>query len=402
MCAVKLISITPDAEKTIAYCARVSNPLTQETNKNIENLLKYCMKNNHWSIFEMANMTVEIETSRAISAQILRHRSFSFQEFCIHGDSKITMIQPNGFPTSTTIKKLYETQHYKDQKNRLLRVYDTNTKTFTTSNFKEVFKTGIKPCFCITLENNKSIICTKEHKFLSENEEFDSIENIIGLSLNNNTASFNKNAGMIATNGDINNVIPVHHLCHIKHHGCDVDVLKYVHSKHKGNTLVPRWSRVTKVEYVGMHETYDIEVDHNSHNYVANKIITHNSQRYSPVSSFQIYEARQQDSHNRQNSLDTLPDETKLWFKDAQAEVWETSHKLYNEALSKGIAKECARFLLPMNTTTKLYMNGTIRSWIHYLQIRTGNGTQKEHMDIANEIKHLFCEQLPIIGSLLD
>ena len=77
---VKLVSITPDAEKTMAYIARVSNPSNQD-NEKFAGLLKYCIKHNHWSVFEQSSMTLEIETTRAIAAQILRHRSFTFQEF---------------------------------------------------------------------------------------------------------------------------------------------------------------------------------------------------------------------------------------------------------------------------------------------------------------------------------
>lgn len=198
---VKLISITPDAEKTILYTARVSNP----ANQNSENtkLLDYCIKNGHWSIFEMAHMTVEIETSRAIAAQILRHRSFNFQEF---------------------------------------------------------------------------------------------------------------------------------------------------------------------------------------------------SQRYAEAQGFETYEARSQDLKNRQNSVDDMSEEDKQWFKEAQSTVQEQCQRLYNHALKRNIAKEQARFLLPLSTSTKLYMCGNIRSWLHYLDLRMSNGTQLEHQDIAKAIKDIFAQQVPIIA----
>lgn len=198
---VNLISITPDTEKTIMYTARVSNPSNQ-TSSNPK-LLKYCIDHGHWSIFEMANMCIEIETSRAIAAQILRHRSFSFQEF---------------------------------------------------------------------------------------------------------------------------------------------------------------------------------------------------SQRYAKVQGFEVYEARRQDSKNRQNSIDDMSEDDKWWFQQAQAEVHTVCINLYQEALDRGIAKEQARFLLPLSTTTKLYMNGSIRSWLHYLDLRCANGTQLEHKEIADAIKKIFIEQLPIIA----
>jgi len=213
MSNVRLISITkPEItlndkhltpEDLIVYCARVSSPKNQENTGTGQKLLEYCISNKHWSIFEMVNMCVEIITSRAISAQILRHKSFSFQEA---------------------------------------------------------------------------------------------------------------------------------------------------------------------------------------------------SQRYSEVQNFEIYEARRQDLKNRQNSVDNLSVETKEWFDKAQNDIIIKSNELYSEALNKGIAKECARFLLPLNTKTKLYMNGSIRSWIHYLDLRTSNGTQLEHKDIAEEIKEIFIINFPLIS----
>lgn len=202
----KLVWITPDAENIISYCARVSSPQNQENYSTAAGLLSYCIKNKHWSIFEQANMCVEITTGRDISAQILRHRSFSFQEF---------------------------------------------------------------------------------------------------------------------------------------------------------------------------------------------------SQRYAEVSEYVEREARRQDVKNRQNSIDDLSDEVRDWWRVAQAAHWINAKSLYKSALDKGIAKECARSILPMQSKTRLYMNGTIRSWIHYLELRCGNGTQKEHMDIANEIKDIFVENLPTIGEAL-
>lgn len=202
----RLVWITPEAEKVIGYCARVSNPQNQD-NPNVSKLLRYCIQNQHWSVFEMANMCVEIETSRAISAQILRHRSFSFQEF---------------------------------------------------------------------------------------------------------------------------------------------------------------------------------------------------SQRYAQVADFLTYVGRRQDNKNRQNSIDDMDNDVKMWFVEKQLEIQEISKKAYDEAISLGIAKEQARFLLPMSSKTRLYMQGTLRSWITYLQLRTGNGTQLEHKLIADEIKQIFVKELPIISEALE
>lgn len=203
--AESLPSELQTVEGLMAYTARVSSPHQDKT--DYDGLLKYCIKNQHWSIFEMVDMTVEIETSRAIAQQILRHRSFSFQEF---------------------------------------------------------------------------------------------------------------------------------------------------------------------------------------------------SQRYAAASSFETYPARRQDNKNRQNSIDDMPVEVQQWFNEAQADVQLWSMAKYEQALKLGIAKEQARFLLPASTTTKLYMKGSVRSWIHYLQLRCENGTQKEHRDIAVAIKEVFKEQFPIVSKSLD
>lgn len=194
----RLISITPEAEKIILYCARGSNPKNQDSGD--VNLLNYCVKHKHWSIFEQAYLTIEIQTSRAIAAQILRHRSFSFQEF---------------------------------------------------------------------------------------------------------------------------------------------------------------------------------------------------SQRYAKVTECEFYPARRQDEKNRQNSIDDLDESIKNWFNTIQTETWHRQFSLYQQALDKGIAKEQARFLLPLSTATKLYMSGNIRSWIHYLLLRLSKETQKEHRDIAESIKNIFIKELP-------
>ena len=204
------VSVTPDAEKLIGYIARVSNPKNQD-NPEVAGLLKYCIKHGHWSIFEQASMTVEIETTRGIAAQILRHRSFTFQEF---------------------------SQRYAD----------TN--------------------------------------LLAEE-------------------------------------IP-------------------------------------------------------------------------------MFDLRHQDTKNRQNSTDDVPYNKKKDLEEKIANHFVESMDLYNELLASGIAKECARFILPLATPTRLYMTGTVRSWIHYLQLRGGHGTQKEHMDIAHAIEDLFIKEFPITSEALE
>jgi len=194
-------------EEMMAYIARVSNPSNQMNKQTSAKLLNYCIKHRHWSVFEHINMTVEITTSRAIAAQILRHRSFVFQEF---------------------------------------------------------------------------------------------------------------------------------------------------------------------------------------------------SQRYSEALSAEKIEARRQDTKNRQNSINDMRKEDKEWFERQQNRLWMEAKAEYDEALRRGIAKEQARFLLPLSTQTTLYMTGNVRNWIHYIELRSENGTQKEHADIANEIKKIFREQFPAISKALE
>lgn len=206
---VKLISVTPDAEKQIAYCARVSNPKNQE-NDSFAGLLKYCIKHRHWSIFEHAFMTVELNTSLAVATQVLRHRSFTYQQF---------------------------SQRYADSKELQLEI--------------------------------------------------------------------------------------------------------------------------------------------------------------------PIPDLRRQDTKNRQNSIDDVDEFTKQEFEIQIQRHFASAMDLYQTMLDKGIAKECARFVLPLATPTRLYMSGSIRSWIHYIQLRSANGTQKEHMDIANECKCIFAGEFPVIAEAL-
>jgi thymidylate synthase (FAD) len=203
---VQLIWFTPKAEEMIVKMARVSAPKNQDNMDTAPHLLRYLIKHKHWSPFEMANMCVEIETTRAISPQILRHRSFSFQEF--------------------------------------------------------------------------------SQRYASANE--------------------------------------------------------------LGSAVIPH--------------------------------------------------LRRQDNANRQNSIDDLSPELIAGYYRRISQLCEDAEHLYKEMVSNGIAKECARSVLPLSTQTRLYMNGTIRSWIHYLQLRTANGTQAEHQQIAQWIKQIFCQQFPVIG----
>ena len=208
---VKLIQITPNPEEQIAYIARVSNPNNQD-NPDYAKLLAYCIKHQHWSIFEQAFMTLEIETTRGLAAQILRHRSFTFQEF---------------------------SQRYAD-----------------------------------------TSLMTK-------------------------------------------------------------------------GSLIP------------------------------------------------LPELRRQDLKNRQNSTDDLdPDKVKMLEKEI-AQHFHDAQDLYRYMIDMGVAKECARFVLPLAVPTRLYMSGSVRSWIHYIDLRSNHGTQKEHKDIAEQCREIFKEQLPVVAEAL-
>ena len=205
---VKLVTITPDAEKMMAYIARVSNPNNQE-NEKYAGLLKYCIKHNHWSVFEQATMTLEIETTRAIAAQILRHRSFTFQEFS----------------------------------------------------------------------------------------------------------------------------------------------QRYASTDHLGEIPIP--------------------------------------------------DLRRQDEKNRQNSTDDLDEFVKQKLELQIKTLFSSAEALYHQMLEEGVAKECARFVLPLATPTKIYMTGSCRSWIHYINLRSAHGTQKEHMEIARECACIFAGQFPAVAEAL-
>ena len=206
---VELVSITPDAEKTMAYIARVSNPSNQG-NDNFSGLLRYCIQHEHWSVFEQSFMTLEIETTRGLAAQILRHRSFTFQEF---------------------------SQRYADS-------------------------------------------------------------NLLG--------------------------------------------------------------------------------------------------------EIELPELRRQDVKNRQNSIDDLDPAISDKLQKQMITLFSSSLALYNQMLESGVAKECARFVLPLATPTRLYMSGSCRSWIHYINLRSAHGTQKEHMDIANACKGVFMKNYPTVSEALD
>ena len=125
------------------------------------------------------------------------------------------------------------------------------------------------------------------------------------------------------------------------------------------------------------------------------------SQRYAEVQDFESYTARRQDKANRQNSIDDLSPEVKAEWLRRQEENFERAMQHYSWALSQGVAKECARAVLPMQTGTKLYMTGSVRSWIHYLEVRCAEDTQLEHRQIAQTIREIFIRELPVTAQAL-
>jgi thymidylate synthase (FAD) len=553
---------TPDGERLIAYMARVSNPANQ-TNEKYVPLIKYLIKHKHWSPFEMVNVCMEIECTRDIARQILRHRSFSFQEFCLSGDTDIYFAIPAKLkkgaykPTyKIKIKDLYakwSNPHVRDRiKNMHIKMFDEASNKLTTSHIKEVFKTGVKPIFEITLSDGKTIKTTKEHKFLTK-EGFDTLENIVGLSMKNDRALMSNVKPVIGVNGvlwyqdkdtllsmkqkslflgggikwiaketqtnyntirkwlkkyDISylksesakifdpwnknkngynlrsrtederrrqselaksrgvnhnwyrggnsykreplnetdsrlfreslnytcqrcakygGVLDIHHKlpvsshpefthdknnwellcreCHQNHHkAADMTGWQQMGAQQKKeNAYVVKWVTIDKIRYVGEEETYDIEVDHPSHNYVANGIVVHNSQRYAVADGYELSEVRLQDEKNRQNSIPVQDREMMRFWQEQQQAVLKAATVAYENSLNAGVAREVARKVLPEGlTTSRMYMNGTLRSWLHYVDIRTGVETQKEHRDIALECEKQLRLHFPNVMEAYD
>lgn len=156
-------------------------------------------------------------------------------------------------------------------------------------------------------------------------------------------------------------------------------------------------------------EQSDLTVEIKTTRAIAQQILRHRSfcfqefsQRYAKALDYEKYDARRQDKKNRQNSINDIDDETKVWFRSIQSQIWDTCKGVYDEALKLGIAKECARFVLPLNTATTMYMKGNVRSWIHYIELRTAPGVQEEHRDIALECKKIFTQYYPLTAEALE
>lgn len=533
-----------DSLQLVAFCARVSNPNNQLNNETAEKLVKYLIKHKHWSPLEMVSACMEITTTRDIARQILRHRSFSFQEFCISGDSEITTVLKSGKTKKIKIEDLYKrfiSDQYWNMSDNLVKVYDEDTKTFTVKKIKEVFNTGIKPVYEVKLEGGASIKVTKDHKLLTKNgfqrlsdisigdfvgkngqpvyhdpawlynkkqESFNNgglqyIADKAGVSyhtirkwLKRNNLSYTKkevnlckktwNKGLekhlqpnygnfpseetrqkmrkSARKGVESNLYKNGNKSHnsiefrqrvaqfcsgyknmllktqdykcaitgepITAKDCQIDHIMPVYSnpelafdidnlqalslnahreKTKNENAIsrtkPSWKQVVSIEYCGDAQTYDMEIDHKDHNYIANGIVTHNSQRYADPTNdleFVLREARLQDTKNRQNSIsfDDDPELKKFWI-EKQQDVIKAAKEAYQWAISNGIAKEQARAVLPEgNTMSRMYMNGTIRSWIHYIDLRAANGTQKEHIEIAKACAEVIAKIFPMATDL--
>ncbi len=362
-----------DIKDLVGYCARVSNPSNQMNTQTTEKLINYLIKNKHWSPLEMVSICLEINTTRDIARQILRHRSFSFQEFCIAKGTNIKCFSRNqNMDLNIPVEFLYIKYKNNEHNKYYIYMYSEEEQIIKYSTIKEVFSLGFKPCYKVQIQsssnNNNSgkkvltIECTEEHKFFTSNNEFKPLKELqIGdkvlINSNSNETEF-----------------------------------AYI---------------ISKVD-IGLKETYDIEVDNASHNYIANGIISHNSLRYADplkdLSFSEPKEARIQDLKNRQNSISVDDEELEKEWKQYQQKVIDAAKEAYTWASSKGIAKEVARVVLPEGLCmSRMYVNGTVRSWHHFCDLRSGNGTQLEHQIIAKEcikvirtIYPSFCSEINI------
>lgn len=362
---VPLVDYIPDSEGIISYQARVSNANNQLDFHTADKLLSYCAREGHWSIFDMANLVLEIKAPRDISRQVLRHSSAKFQEFCVAEGTLVHTMTASGSLNKVPIEDLYKrfkSKQYWDMSSKLVRVYDENSGRFVSSKIKEVFETGVKPVYKMELGNRKVITSTLDHKFLTYSG-FKRLEDI--------------------SKGEIV--------------GCYSDLFDFE----------PSYSPVKSIEYVGELQTYDLEVEHDSHNYVADGIVTHNSQRYADVTEdmFCLRGLRLQDTKNRQNSIDGHFNESEQeeWYND-QEEVITKVNSIVSKWRSREVAKECTRVFMPEGLTmSKMYMNATVRTWIHYTGLRSKRGeTQSEHCDVSDKCREFLLQYFPSLCKVLE
>lgn len=513
-------------EQLMIYIARVSSSRDNKF-EDFSGLLNYLIEEGHWSPFQMADMTVEIETSRAIGRQLIRHRSFKFQEFCVSKDTEVSCELPSGKVYKRTIEDLYELQN-DPRWSRTIRVYDRNKKELVRSEVSEVFKTGKKDVYKVKVSDGKSIKTTKNHKFLTRSgfkklknlekgdviavngkyayrdkewlkkAKKESIKEGTGVQgiadkagcsyhtirkwLKKHNLTFTKkevasytdtwnkglskedqpNYGNIydkearqkmresarkgknsnlyidgsskdrsfrqkvwdwqnkyknyilkrdggkcnecgsTENLEIDHKKPVSQFPELAMDLENLQILcKTCHQEKTNNesTKTVRWAIVQSIDYVGKEDTYDLEVKHEDHNYVTNGIITHNSQRYSSDIKFEEIELRKQPEENRQSSSEPVDDP--LMDHDVERLI-DYVHANYQSLLDEGVSSETARMILPECTSTTLYMKGSIRSWTHYLDLRSDEATQKEHREVANEIGKIFQREFPVLANALE
>ena len=491
---VELKWVTPNAEQMIVEQARVSNPDNANNMETAPKLLRYLIKHKHWSPFQVASMGVTIHTERDISAQILRHKSFEFQEYCLAGNAKITIVSENGIIQKIPIAELYKKWNSPLFKTRNARSYDTSIQRFINAPILSVYESGQKPVYKYTIDtahSSKTIDCTREHKVLTKEKGFVTfgeaynqgltvalngketyplpyqdpkvleasawmgstkfaqefgIKDVtarkwfrkygivpfklgkaacsdINISFDSKKASFMKWARenilkneckhcghdgstsrlelshVIAHDGDAqlcfdeNNLQTLCAKCHRNY-----DIQQQGKNYGWSLNLTAKWGKIKTEEYLGVQMTYDIEMDHPTHNFVANGIVVHNSSRYAKMPSYTLPSYRRQDDKNRQNSFDDLSDEVHDALLERTTYLLDQVFAFYDEMLEIGIAKETARRILPLCTSTTLHMTGTLRSWIHYLQVRCDPATQLEHRQIACAIRDIFIQEFPVIG----
>jgi thymidylate synthase ThyX len=425
---VSLHTITPNPEETILYIARVSSNVVESTRERDKKLIAHFLRNNEWSPFEHAYMTLSIKTSRAMSAQLIRHRSFTFQEFCVDKDTLV--LTNDGYKTIDSldieedkvicVKNLQNGKNQDNLKNAASKDLNPHNKMEFPKDlnphdglgfYKDLKDIELVPCefalcdagkknmYEVRFTNTKNTItCTEEHMFLLEDGSYVPLKLILERDQELKKSNLCEPTKMLFID------VPAEHL-----------------SKETINDDVSKNSILVSIEsvrFVGERDALDICMLGPIKNYVANGFIVHNSQRYASPDGIYIYEARDQDMKNRQNSLTTTSEENKSWFDKVQRDHAQQAYKLYNEAIQRGIAKECARFLLPMSTATTIHMTGNLRSWMTYFLTRlrefdknkqddvhkehgADGPAQTEHFDIAVKCKKIFDEQCPLIAECM-
>jgi thymidylate synthase ThyX len=380
---VKLIAITQgagelegkSAQEVITYNARVSNPKNQDKFDTSAGLLRYCINHNHWSIFEQADMTVEINTTRGIAAQILRHKSFFFLEDAVGLKliNKTAVISNNVFIGCNGIPLHQDYEWLKDAKEKSILnstgvlgiaeeadvSYHTIRKWLKIHNICFTKKETAK-CFPVW---NKGV-----YGYINPPHSEETKEKMRQKARRGE----HSNLWRGGTSGERKQI--------------QADITKY------------RKSLMEDYNFsCGICEK---RLDGKTH---LHHIIP--SQRYADVSLLQhnavAPDLRSQDTKNRQNSIDNIPLYKKLKMQGEIQEHFARGQNLYKRLVDDGIALECARFVLPLATPTRMYMKGSCRSWIHYIGLRTHEATQKEHRDVADAVKCIFICQFPDVAAAL-